>query len=86
MFLVVFVVEDIPLLCAFAQFARVGGTDFTGACISLIFDHKLAVYDVDDFEPDIIELRFVIKLVLFCKIVDDQLANMIDFVSTDSHG
>jgi len=85
MFLVVFVVEDIPLLCAFAQFARVGGTDFTGACIGLIFDHKLVVYDVDDFEPNIIEFRFIIKLVLFCKTVDDQLANMVDFVSTDFH-
>ena len=80
-----FVVEDIPLLGTFAQFARVRSTDFTGACVSLIFDHELIVYDVDDFEPDVIELSFVIKIVMFCKVVDDQLTNMVDFVSTDSH-
>ena len=79
------VVEDIPLLGTFAQFTRVGGTGFTGACISLIFDHKLIVYNMDNFESDIIELGLVIKLVLLCKTVDDQLANMVDFVSTDFH-
>ena len=85
-FLVVLVVEDIPLFGTFAQFSRVGGADFTGACISLLFDHKLLAYDVDDFKPDIIKLCFVVKIVLFCEVVDYQLTNVVGFVSTDSHG